>query len=123
MLERPDKGALLEAVAKFLLSDLLPTVQDKKLAFRVLIAANLAGTLATQVRTEAEHGAAERARLQALGLEGQTLHQLNQGLVDLLREGALPEEKLARIRAHVKQTLVETLSVVNPAFDTAMEVE
>lgn len=123
MLERPDKAALLEALAKFLLTDLHPTVQDKKLAFRVLIAANVAGTLAAQVRTEAERDAAERSRLQALGLKGETVHQLNQALVELLRAGSVPEEMLGRVQAHVKQTLVETLSVVNPAFDTAMEIE
>jgi hypothetical protein len=123
MLERPDKAALLDALAKFLMADLHPTVQDKKLAFRVLIAANVAGTLATQVRTEAERDAAERSRLLALGLPGETVHQLNRALVDRLRGGPLPEEELRRVRAHVKQTLVETLSVVNPAFDTSMEIE
>src|SRR3970040_954326 len=61
MREQPDKPALLDALAKFLLADLHPAVKDKKLAFRVLIAANLSATLATQLRPRAELRGARRA--------------------------------------------------------------
>jgi len=125
MLERPDEPALLEALAKFLLADLHPAVKDKKLAFRVLIAANIAGTLATQLRTQDERRAAELSRLRALLGAGpeRSLRELNAALVEKLRSGGLAAEELEKISAHVKQTLQEALSVVNPSFDTSVEIE
>lgn len=125
MLERPDEPALLEALAKFLMADLHPAVKDKKLAFRVLIAANLAGTLATQLRSREGHQAAELQRLRALLGEGAAggLRELNAALVERLKAGGVSGEELARIRAHVKQSLLEALSVVNPSFDTSAEIE
>lgn len=124
MLERPDEPALLEALAKFLLADLQPAVQDKKLAFRVLIAANIASTLAAQLRTAGERHAAELGRLRALLGDGaHDLRGLNLALAAKLKGGGLPPEELRRIRAHVKQTLEETLSVVNPSFDTSPDIE
>ncbi|HVE83519.1 MAG TPA: DUF6285 domain-containing protein [Myxococcales bacterium] len=124
MLERPDEPALLEALAKFLLADLHPAVKDKKLAFRVLIAANIAGTLATQLRTQDERRAAELSRLRALlGGPERSLRELNAALVEKLRSGGLAAEELEKISAHVKQTLQEALSVVNPSFDTSVEIE
>lgn len=124
MLERPDEPALLDALAKFLLADLHPAVKDKKLAFRVLIAANIAATLATQLRTQEEHQGAELSRLRALlGDLGGDLQSLNGALAARLKAGGISEEELRQISAHVKQTLQEALSVVNPSFDTSAEIE
>lgn len=125
MLERPDEPALLDAVARFLMADLHPEVKDKKLAFRVLIAANLATTLANQLRTQQERQGAERSRLRALlgDSAGGDLGALNAALAVRLRAGGVPAEELGRISAHVKQTLQEALSVVNPSFDTSAEIE
>ena len=123
MLERPDGPALLEALAKFLIADLHPTVKDKKLAFRVLIASNIATTLAGQLRTQDERRGAELARLRALlGRDGE-LPALDAALAEKLKAGGLPEDELRKITAHVKQSLQESLSVVNPAFDTSLEIE
>ena len=41
MYEQPDKEALLSAIATFLMNELRPVIRDPRLAFRVLIAANL----------------------------------------------------------------------------------
>lgn len=120
MLDRPDEPALLEALAKFLIADLQPTVKDKKLAFRVLIASNLAATLATQLRGQAERQGAELDRLRALlGRSDGTLQELNAALAAKLRAGALPAGELGRISACLKENLQQALAVVNPSFDTS----
>jgi len=126
VLERPDEPALLDALARFLLADLHPQVQDRKLAFRVLIASNLATTLAAQLRTREERQGAELSRLRALLGEEATkrpARELNLLLSRRLRAGGIPEEELLGIRAHVKRTLEEALAVVNPSFDTSLEIE
>ena len=137
MQERPDSSALLEAVASFLISELLPSVTDKRLAFRVMIAANLASVVSAELRTDDARFSAEVERLRALLPDARAekdphkfssraernaaLEALNRELVDKLRSGeGSANEKAARF-AHVKQTALETLSVANPRFDTADE--
>src|SRR4051794_13721072 len=124
MLERPDEPALLEALARFLIADLQPTVKDKKLAFRVLIASNLATTLATQLRGQDERRAAERDRLRALlGRGDGTVQELNAALAAKLRAGGLSADELGRIAVCLKENLQQALAVVTPSFDTSLEIE
>jgi hypothetical protein len=124
MLERPDEPALLEALAKFLIADLHPTVKDKKLAFRVLIASNIAATLATQLRGQEERGGAERDRLRALlGRSDGTVPELNAALAARLRAGGISADEMGRIAACLKQNLQQALAVVTPSFDTSTEIE
>jgi len=99
-------------------------VKDKKLAFRVLIASNLAATLATQLRTQPERRAAERARLRALlGRDDGDVPELNAALAAKLRAGGLAADELRRITAAVQESLRDALAVVNPSFDTSLETE
>jgi len=135
---RPDSSTLLEAVAQFLLSDLLPNVTDKSLAFKVMIAANLTGMVAQELRTDDERYLAEVARLQAL-LPGvvdgdarllpthaarvDALTRLNAKLAQGLRDNSFSVEQLAAITAHVKQTAMETLQATNPRFDTSPRID
>jgi uncharacterized protein DUF6285 len=124
MLERPDEPALLEALAKFLISDLQPAVKDKKLAFRVLIASHLATTLANQLRGRAERDGAELQRLRALlGRSDGDARTLNAALAEQLRSGPLSGDDLRRISQVLRQNLQDALAVVNPTFDTSAEIE
>ena len=66
MQNRPDKTDLLEAVARFLERDVKPAIKDPSLAFRVLIAANLAAVVAGELRVEDAATGAELDRLRAL---------------------------------------------------------
>src|SRR5580692_116344 len=59
MQNRPDKTALLEAVARFLATEVKPAITDPNLAFRVLVAANLAAVVAAEVATEEAQEEAE----------------------------------------------------------------
>lgn len=137
MQERPDKPALLEAVAKFLLADLHPAIEDKRLAFRVLIAAHLAATLAGELRSqdalslselsglrELYPGAVPEDPAQMAGADRlAALRELNARLVRDVREGALSAGQLAAARACVRRTLEETLAVLNSRFDTAQQID
>ncbi len=137
MQERPDKPALLEAVAKFLFADLHPSIEDKRLAFRVLIAANLAATLAGELRFEDSLSLSELSRLRKLYPEAvqkdpesmaaaerlAALRELNARLVRDVRQGNLSADQMALARACVRRTLEETLAVLNPRFDMAQQID
>jgi len=123
MLERPDVPALLDALAKFLMTDLQPTVKDKKLAFQVLIAGHLCATLATQLRTQTQRRSAELERLRELLGHGGELAQLNAELEAKLKAGSLPEQELRRISSFLKESMKEALAVSSPAFDPSEDIE
>ena len=108
------KDLLLEAIAQFLERDLKGQIADPRLAFRVLIAAHLANTIAIELRTEAEHTAAELASLRELLAEGGDLPALRRELAARLRDGRLAPE---RAMAHLQATLARRLQVVSPRFD------
>ena len=136
MQDRPDKATLLDAVARFLVAEVKPAIADPAIGFRTLIAAQLASVVAREIRAEDEHDEAELARLRALlpevGIDETKLarrdgrHEifvrLNAELAARLRDGRVGEGELARVRAHLAQTLREKLSVVTPHFDTTAEV-
>src|SRR4051812_30641733 len=88
MQDRPAKEVLLDAIASFLLTQVKPAISDPALGFRVLIAANLATVVASEIRSGDEQNAAERERLRALLPEVQgEVPALNAALASRLREG------------------------------------
>jgi hypothetical protein len=110
-------SAYLQAVAKFLGADVRPRLEDRALAFRVLIASSLLASLALESEHAGALEAAEAERLAALGLGDVA------ALAQLLRGDALPAEQDAAVFAHLIQTLRERLQAVTPRFDTAPEIE
>lgn len=138
MQDRPDKAALLDAVARFLLSELRPHVADPALNFRVLIAANLASVVAKETRLEEAHDSAQLQRLQLLLPDVDVAEQANSRrsadrtaalktldsmLAERVREGGFDDSEMGAVWCHVTETLREKLSVVNPRFDTTMVLE
>ena len=130
MQERPAPRAVLEALARFLLEEVQPTLSDKRLAFRVLIAAHLSSTLAAQLEVSHDHAQAELLRLCALLPEvavspaetEAALRTLNAALLERLRRGE-PSPDDAALRAHLRLTLADALSVLSPRFDTSPDIE
>lgn len=120
MQNRPDHSTLLDAVASFLMADLVPKLEaDKALQFRVLIAANLATVVAGELRTQPARLASETKRLQSLlGTDGE-LDTLNERLAAALRKDELSPEQLDRALEHLLATARETLEVTNPRFELA----
>ena len=124
MLERPDKTDLLTAVAGFLDADVRPAVTDSRVSFRLRIAAHLLRSVAAQIGAEGDADAAERGRLGALvGGASPDLGALRGALVARIRDPATPADELARIRAHLQETLRAELAVAAPRFDTSLEIE
>lgn len=133
MQQRPSKTELLRAVAQFLLAEAYPAIADKRLNFRVLIAANLANVVATELETGPALIDSEVSRLEALlpDVAGDEHHEspahrmarLNEELVLRLRSKQLDEKQRQQVWSHVKQTLIDTLGIVNPRFDTSAEIE
>jgi hypothetical protein len=125
MQDRPDKEVLLDAVASFLVQQVRPAIADAGLNFRVLIAANLAGIVATEIRTGDAQDLAENERLRALlpDLGAAGTRELNRVLTDRIRSGAFDDAAIVGVTAHVKQTLMEKLAVTNPRFETMLDIE
>lgn len=129
MQNRPDHSTLLEAIANFLMADLVPKLEaDKALQFRVLIAANLATVVAGEVRTGAARFTSEASRLQALLASPQlpgddaALEALNRQLASALRKNALAPAQLDAALEHLFVTAKETLEVTNPRFELNEEL-
>ncbi|MEW6430954.1 MAG: DUF6285 domain-containing protein [Myxococcota bacterium] len=124
MQDRPDHPMLLDAVAAFLLSDVAPKLEgEKALQFRVLIAANLAGVVAGELRTHDARLSAEVGRLKALldrpdaPVDEATLADLNRALVQRIRGGPASGEAFEKTLEHLLATAKETLAVTNPRFE------
>jgi hypothetical protein len=129
MQERPEPRAVLEAVSRFLLEELQPAVTDKRLAFRVLIAAHLTATVAAELEVRPRHAEEELLRLSPLLPDVPVssdvrvaLRDLNAALVDRLLQGKPPEDDVA-LRAHLRATLADALRVFSPRFDTSPDIE
>ena len=146
MQERPNKLVLLTAIARFLNEEARPALADPRLAFRALIAANLASIVASELMSDDDHLTSELTRLRAIfhdekgpdaagaaipeptGARRAAVLELNTRLARALRaavgegepQGALDEGGVA---AHLRDTLRDKLSVDNPRFDTARVIE
>jgi hypothetical protein len=124
--DRPDQPTLLDAVAAFLLSEVGPKLEaDKALQFRVLIAANLAGIVAGELRTHDARLAAEVGRLKVLlerpdaTVDAASLAALNRALVERIQSAPAQGAAFDTILEHLLTTAKETLAVTNPRFDLA----
>lgn len=130
MQDHPDKLALLQGVGAFLAGELAPKIEDRDLRFRARIAAYLVQIVAMELAFDEQQDAAELGRLGELFDEEVTaalpasarkaeLRRLNDLLVDRIRSGDIDEA----LFDHVTATLREKLAVVQPRFDTRLEVE
>jgi hypothetical protein len=141
MQERPNKLVLLTAIARFLNEEARPALADPRLAFRALIAANLASIVASEMMTDDDHLTSELTRLRAIFPDAASssipertearrasVLELNTRLARALRagEGAGGDADTldqARVADHLRDTLRDKLSVDNPRFDTARVIE
>jgi hypothetical protein len=93
--DRPTARELVEAVGEFLEREILPTLDDRRLRFRTLVALN------------------------ALGIAGRELAELpdpqpDWELARRIRAGDVPEDALERIKAEIEAKL----RVANPSYLT-----
>jgi len=115
----------LAAVAEFLDGDVRPTISDKALRFRLLIASSLLRSVASERAQDAELREAEVERLGVLlgATAPWDLEELNALLVSDIRAGERGDAAEAKVRSHLLKTLRERLAARNPRFDTAPEIE
>ena len=138
MQNRPDKAALLNAVARFLEREIKPQVSDPSLSFRLLIAANLCQLVAGEIQMEDLATHAELDRLAALlpdvdidlavarqSREGRVraIEQMNRALGDHIASGAIEAAPGSAAWEHVVTTLRGELFTSSPRFDTGLEIE
>jgi hypothetical protein len=134
MQDSPSKESILLALAKFLQSEARPAVTDQRVAFRLLVAANLCTVLALECDNEEEHDAAELRGLQNLLVDNPAhlprpraerlalIKKLNATLAERIRKREYGPDERARYVAHVKKTLADKLSVANPRFDQSPDI-
>ena len=139
MQERPDKLALLAAIARFLLEDVRPALSDPRLNFRALIAAHLASVVAAALTSDEESVSRDLARLgpffpalpaspaqsDSLPARRALVADLNARLATELREGtpARDARALAEIATALRESLRDKLAIDNPRFDTSPTIE
>ncbi len=137
MQQRPDPATVLEAMAAFLQRELAPEVPDKALAFRTLVAANVAAVLAAEARADDALAAAELARIEGLLGAGatdraragtglarrQAIGELDVALARALAAGTLSREVGGPLWRHARATLAERLAVTSPRFDRRDDCE
>jgi hypothetical protein len=95
MTERPTAQELTEAILEFLGSEILPTLTDQRLRFRMLVAMNALGIVHRELEAlPAEDDAAQRE------------------LVQRIRAGDVPPRTLQRVKADVEARL----RIASPRF-------
>jgi Domain of unknown function (DUF6285) len=128
MQDRPTVLELLAAVRGFLEDDLVPSLEGRR-RFHALVAANVLGIVERELAGDEQQLARQWDRLAALfALEPATrpqlpsamraaVRELETRLAERIRTGELDDdESAARVRAHVRATVLEKLAVANPRF-------
>ena len=95
---KPDAADLCDAVALFLSKELTSSIEDRRMAFRVRIAAYLVSMVGRELRADRPD-------------------QDLEALVSAIRQGEFDD------RAALMEQLREELAVVQPRFDTRLDVE
>lgn len=129
MQDRPEASALLDAIAEFLLKDILPAVRENDaLAYKTLVSWNMLGVVSREIRDAEPLLNAEIERLSRFLkkeiIPGSTAREkmsqaasLNAAFAEKIRaEKILPENK--EVTALVKAALTEKLQIANPRFGT-----
>lgn len=127
---RPDASDLCDAIADYLLKEVLPVVKENdELAYKTLVSWNMLGILSRELKDEEPLIDQELGRLHQIldesGLEDlktlsakkQRITELNEKLCEKVRSEKISDTN-SQIWAHAKQTLSENLSIANPRFQT-----
>lgn len=124
MQDHPTARELLEAVTHFLNAEVVPTVNDPRMKFRALVAANVLTIVARELELNEELTRTEWHRLDALmgdDAPGENLAEeldvMTRALCARIRQGLADEGEFHdAVFAHVEQTVMEKLRVANPKY-------
>lgn len=112
----PDIKTLLTAAIRYMEGELMPTL-DGYHRFKVRVTVNVLNTIRRELEMRGDQSKSEHERLVAiLGHDGD-LETLSRELSNRIRKGefSLDDE---RLRAHIKQSLSDALSIANPKWLT-----
>lgn len=131
MQDRPSARELISTVAQFLHAELAPTLNDPRLKFRALVAANVLNIVAREMEFGDDLMRAEWQRLDALmGNDApgehfaQEIDVMNRALCVRIRAGEADQGDFSkRVFAHVEQTVIEKLQIANPRVLTKRQVK
>jgi Domain of unknown function (DUF6285) len=128
MQDRPSVLELLAAVRGFLEDDLVPSLEGRR-RFHALVAANVLAVVERELGGEEEQLARQWDRLAALFALDATarpralsalrtaVRELETRLAERIRAGDFDDgDTAARVRGHVRATVLEKLAVANPRF-------
>jgi hypothetical protein len=123
MQDRPNTNELSDALKEFLEQEILPTISDARLKFRVLVAMNALTMISREVNLEESHLQAEFSSLRALlnleepnpesfsSLKAMT-EKLNAELSSRIRSGNVPE----KVFTHLEEVTRAKLAITNPGY-------
>lgn len=132
MQDKPRAPELLEAVADFLIKEVLPAVKENdSLAYKTLVSWNMLGVVAREFREGEASARSEFARLADLSAANATpavnypelleqLERMNAELSLNIRENGWSNKDSA-VWAAVRETVREKLRISNPRFGTDSE--
>jgi hypothetical protein len=104
----PSAPELLDAVAEFLESEVLPATAGR-VRFHVRVGANVVALVAREIVLGPGQSAAHAARLHGLGVHDDA------ELAAAIRSGAL-DARAAEVRAVVRDAVADKLAVANPGY-------
>jgi hypothetical protein len=110
----PDASTLLAAAVSYLEQELMPTLSDYH-RFQTRVTVNVLNIIRRELELTATHESAERDRVTALVGHDGSVDALNNELCDLIRRNRI-DFKDPRLRAHVRQSLADTLAINNPKW-------
>src|SRR5438105_3922879 len=124
MQDHPTSRELLEAVTHFLSTEVVPTVNDPRMKFRALVAANVLTIVTRELELSDALTQAEWQRLDALmgyDAPGENLAEeievMTRAVCARIRQGQADEGAFHdAVLAHVEQTVREKLRVANPKY-------
>ena len=123
MQDRPDAAELAQAVREFIETEVLPGIEDPRLRFRTLVAANGLGILEREITLGTPLVRREVGSLARLLVHPESLPDdlaelrrraadLNRELARRIRAGDVPEGTLA----HLLATVADKLRVASPRY-------
>ena len=112
----PDAPTLLKAAIKYLEDELMPTL-DPYHRFKTRVTANVLTTIRRELELRDAQAISEHDRLVAiLGHDGD-VETLSRELSERIRAGGISIDDPA-LRAHVRQSLADALTISNPKWLT-----
>jgi hypothetical protein len=111
---KPDATVLLEAAAKFLEEELMPTLSGYY-RFQTRVAINAINIVRRELQLRDKHAAAERIRLERILGHSGDVETLSRELADRIRNREISIDD-PDLRAHIRRSLADALAINNPKW-------